>query len=936
MGTFASYLSTGKGAVAFRLAIEGCPYEFVSDARMEGDLGDGRYRVQGLQSAGIQITESVYMAGAELNVSLSSLSIVETAGTSYRDAATRAFTGWTASAVKAWITEGYEGGAFTADVSATATTIYVRGGAALTVGDYVHVGTEVWKVTSITLGTGGLTGFDGITVDRAQWLTTAQAFPAAPASLGLSGNLYEISSAPATYAGRRVWLYGHGDAELDTGDTGTILWRGILSDNPELSDSRTWSLSMQPRTALLDAMVGQGVEGEIALRGIYYPGKCPLMIEIVAYDGANRATASTTDSLKVVFVGFYETQEAFCTALREAIVAAIAARPNPALWTGTWDVRTRGAGATSGVWDLVYTPAATPLYMAVGNGSPVDGWFNGNWIRVRDDLALVDGIAGTWTVVSASYQYIASVDNDATRSAYGGSLPEAAIRRVPRANYHLGQLYRGSDANATSYPMGRFHLSTLTGVGASSTISVTPPKVDDADPDNEPITFLVTSVGVGVNVSDGDWKILGFTTHGLSGFACSGPYQPRIAVALRVGSDGGTNLGEFMSALVTDSPSIANSGVAPWLTSDDVNVTDMIAQVSIAAAGRQWALDRDYVFTKSLKLSDILSEELKLLGMYMALDSSGKITFKRYPQDAAAPTTTIGAETNIVDDDFGIERIAPDGLISVVTIKSGYDRTTDKWALERNFKSPNAAATIKTKGQKLTIAPYVRALSVEPSDDDCRQIAQQVSGWFGHTYYVVTVPVAIVAHSLRIGDTVLVTLPQLPYAGARGSTSEGTGFFETRATVVGRSWMYGDKPGGTLDLFVHGLNLSGYAPTCKVVSATGAGLSWAFTVEAAEYGPGGSVTDVSFFASGYKVVLREWDSEAPTRRTGTVSSVDAVANTIDITLDSPWGGLGGATYMISFDRAGVVTEGQQSFTFMADPAGRITYAASSASARVFS
>lgn len=934
MGTFASYLSTGKGAVAFRLAIEGCPYEFVSDARMEGDLGDGRYRVQGLQSSGIQITESVYMAGAELNVSLSSLSITETAGTLYRDAATRAFTGWTAGSVKAYVS--YSGSVgFPVDVSPSDTTIYIRGAAALTVGDYVHVGTEVWKVTAVTESVPPYgVGTDSIEVERGKWLTTAQAFPGQP-GLSASGtaNLYEISSAPATYAGRRVWLYGHGDSELDTGDTGTILWRGILSDNPELSDSRTWSLSMQPRTALLDAQIGNGVEGDIGLRGIYYPGKAPLVIDLIHFDGPNPATATQDDSTRIVFVGFYETQEAFCTALRTAITTD----SHVATWTGTWDVRVRADGAAAGVWDLVYTPASgAPKAVQVGGGSPVDGWFCGRWINADVSSSVFIGTLGSVQIVVGGQQYVAAIQGPTSMAgAYAGSLPDRAVRRVPRANYHLGMPYRGSDANATSYPMGRFYMALdTTVIGDGSTFTLTPPKVDDADPDNEPLVFTVTGFTPGVNVDNGDSIILGFTTHGLSGFACAGAYQPTLTFAIRYGSDAGTTLAGFISALITEAPDSANAGTTPWITSDDINITD---EVVVAAAGRAWAMSRDYVFGKQQKLSDVLREELKLLGMYMALDSSGKITFRRYPQDTAAPTTTIGAETNIVDDDFGTERIAPDGLISSVEIKRDYDPENEKWATTWNFKSPNAAATIKTKGQKLSIAPTVRPHSgVEPTADDMRVVAQNVLAWFGRTYYVITVPVAITAHSLRIGDTVLVTLPQLPYAGARGSTSEGTGLFETRATIVGRSWMYGDKPGGTLDLFVHGLNFSGYAPTLKVVSASGSGTSWTFTVEAAEYGPGGSITDVSFFASGYKVVLREWDSEAPTRRTGTVSSVDAVANTIDITLDSPWGGLGGATYMISFDRAGVVTEGQQSFTFMADPAGRITYAASSASARVFS
>lgn len=926
MGTFAEYLATGRGKVAYSFQIEGCKYEFVTDSVMEGALGDGRYRVRGLLAEGIQIQESVYMAGAELNVSLSSLQITETDGP-YRDAATEAFTGWTAAAPKTWLASGLA-------VSAADTDIGVMSQQAFTVGEYVHVGTEVWRIDALFPGTGivgGVIDPDFIQVTRGLWLTTAQAFPAlASGPTGSTPTVYEVSSQPASYAGRRVWLRGHGDSELGLGASGMVLFRGILGDNPTLTDSRSWSVSIEPRTKLLDAEIGQGGPGGTTLRGIYYPGRAPLTIGIQTY--ATSSSASALDTSYVVRLpGHFETQTAFVRALQALLDAAI----NAVGTYGTLSVYEDERGR----WGLkLTTPAAGARFVSVGGGNPADGVFTGQLLQETTAITPV-------MTVATSHDYICGWSGD-TGGGFSGSLPATAVRRVPRANYHPGLAYRGSDADVLAYPHTRFYLNVVAGLTTGS-MTLTPPKINDSDPDPDPVQLPISTVsGLGyVQVADTDaWRIDRISTHGLSGFAASGPVQPTIDIAARYGSTSGCNLGSFLSAVVIESPNSANIGTTPWLTSDDIDVNQITIEVLRAIAGTPSLALRDYVLTKRRKLSEILTEELKLHGMFLCLDAEGRITAKQFAGDLSLTVGTVDELTHTPGDDFGSERLAPDGLVSEVDLKLGYIAADDKWATTWNFQSTNGAATTKSKGQKLEISPFIRSAAPLTAATDGLTVdqadarVQSVLKWFGSQYNVVTVPVAITQHALRLGDAVLVTIKQLPHGGVRGSTRAGTGLFQTRAIVVGRMWQYGDSPTGTLDLLVHGINVAGYGPTLRVLSASGSGTAWTLTCDDNFYGPrrfdATAVADASFFAAGYKVVVREWDAESPRRYTGTISSV--VGDNVAIVFDAAFPGLGASTWNISFDAAQTVTVAQRVYCFLADPMGRIQYSDSTAAARALS
>lgn len=915
MSTFAEYLSTGSGAVAFRLVIEGCPVIFVSDPAMQCTMDDGRLVVPGLQSDSITINERAYFAGAELSVTLSSIQITETPSShrfpTHADAATQAFTGWTTGAAVAYLNADYTAGGGSATVRSTA---------GLTVGDVVHAGTVAWKVTALPDSTHA-------TITDPYWDTTAQSFHlSVPSTDRVATDVVPITADPAGYAGRRCWLYGHGTSQLDltksatTGD-GTLLWRGILAGEPELTDSRTWSLSMQSRMALLDATIGKAVDGGTQLRGIYYSALCPLAFFFGLRSGADRASAVTASVSAIYLYGFFESEAALCSAIKNALDADSLLTSFGGTW---WPEAGAGAG-----WELFYRPDnGSPKWIDVSGGSPVDGWF---FPEMIDQTAYhptpVDTVAA-----GGYYRCAWSAEN---WNALGPTLvPHDQCRRMPRAYY--SPLYTGvpSDAYQTLWPLKRFYLDTSGSFSLWAHMRITPatlPGHDAVDPVDVDVGAVGAAGLVQMNLDD---------PLAIPEFGCAGTFQARFELSAVYSTTEGCDLAEFMQSIITNANATVNIG-GPFITTDDVAIATWTSEVGAIVGSVPSLASRIYSFTKPKKLIDVIREECKLHGLYLCLDSDCKIIVRRLPAaGSTTPTYSIDTTNHTPGDDFGTLTLSPDGVVARVELKGGYSDTDDKWNSTRTFVSLGGVATAKSKGQTLSIAPCARA--VTGTDDgadvplsDADALVHRVLSLFGAQWYALDVPVSIILHGARLGDEVLVTVPQLPYGGARGSTTSGAGLSNTRAFVMGRSWDYGNSPTGTLTLLLQTQNTAGYAPSAWISSVSGAGTSWTLTCEAARFGPGGSVRDASFFAAGEKVVIREFDAATPTVRHGTVTSVSA--NDVAVTFTEAWAGLGEASYVLSFDNTSVsITTAQKAFVYMASAVGRITYSdATGTSPRVF-
>ncbi len=907
--TFATYVETGTTrGVAFRFVIEGCPFEFVDDVRMERELADGRIRVRGLKRDSIGIRESAILHHAELELSMPSIQIEETAGP-YRDAATQAFTSWVGASNRTWLA---------APVLVGDTSIEVRDTSGITAGDVIHPGTEAMLVDSVDSAT-------ELSVERGIWRTTAQAFQTEIATtFGLELDLIPVGSQPACYAGRRCWLYGHGLDELqfegEGEGAGTVLWRGVLTADPDLADATTWNVSIASRLDILNAKVGSEKNGETQLRGIYYPDSSPFFLTGIRQSGANRSDAYDS-TWTFQLSGFFETQEAWCSALTTYLRAQFAFHG----LTGAMTARVEGDR-----WNLYYQTGATPKFIQFYDGSPVDGWCQGT----LHTSGATGGIEVATVAATTEYRVTMGAVGPEVGHLLGDfhatdlAVPFTEVRKVPRACYvdWIGTVLGGS------WPMFRWYLDRSGGFPASGSMIITPP-ASEADPEPLPLPTItiVTNDAAGYVEADPverrEW-------------GAAGTAQPTIDVAIRFNIGTGQDLGGFISSLISQSPGLCNTGVMPLITSDDFDTSEIIAVVALVMAGAPWYRFRDYAFAKPQKLLDVLTQEARWYGLFWCLSAAGKITLRQLTPAVDVPATHIDSTRHAPGEgDFGSVRMSPDGMLGSVLYKYDYDPREDKHTGEANIIARGVQATLRGKAQTLEIAPVVNPSGSWPEPAAIALRFASLLALYGSRRYVYDLPVTMHLHSLRVGDGVLVTIRQLPYVGQRGSTTENTGLVLARGRVIARAWDYGNEPRGTLSVEVHGLDIAGYSPTARVGSASHDIPTdlWDVTIDDDAYGPGGDIDDGDYFLVGMRVKVVKWDTDTPAEYPGVITANDfASFATLTINFDGVFPGVGGDTWNIRFDDSDEdLTVAQRRYAFIAYADGHIDEGADSRVARIF-
>lgn len=867
MTTFTQYLSTGSGRAEFRVAIEGCPLEFCTSHEMACVLAndfaglDGVRRVGGLLRDGLSFQESCYLPGADYKAAVGSVTIEDTDQS----------VAWNKRAASSVFSKVPRAIAYMS-ISCTEsdTSIFVHDYSQIQIGQVVHIDTEAVRVTAKSEGDGG----KYIEVERGVYRTTAQAhFVTASALIGDRTLLCPIWDAPATYRRRRVWIYGHGSSEFGRASSGTLVARGVVSGAPQLSGGMTWSIGVAPMTTLLDADIGPR-EGAGALRGIYYPGHVPFRITIRRLADA---TASTdVDGAAVIdIVGHYESQAAFC----EALTSAIAADSTVATW-GV-DIAAREVG---GRWELFYsTASADPRYLRVYGGSAVDGQFVGTlatgWDTTDYELA----------VVYANTEYRCRW-GPVTLDILGPTMPASDVRGTPRSINHPGWgAPTGTPAQMTSSPWWRLYLASVSGVSASDPLTIGVPALGDSpaftveadvtsvdsgagyveiDPDTRRLVYDAGDAPVGMS-----WDAMAFTQTRL----------PEITLTRSYGD--GVHLAQMLQTLWQDAPLTANSGAIPFvLEGDFAAYADLEAAVLEAAAGKPWLLHRVYRFSSPVRLSDFVKHECRLYGLFPATTSTGAITLR----PLTTRTTTDGTITSadlVAEDGFGEIAYEPDGVLTGLTIRTGYDSKEDDHTGPVTEVTMLEALNVQRTRTALEVAPKSRAWGGEPDSVALYDHLQGAVFLWARQRAQLTITVSATLATATIGDCLYVTIPQLPYDGERSIDGGGGGLIAKRSTVVGRSWRM-DEPCVSLTLMLDSLDAGGYTPTGRIASQTGATTAWVLTLDADEYGPGGSVADASFFAAGMEIRIVEWDAASPTVRTGSVDSVSG--NTVTVTLDSSW------------------------------------------------
>ncbi len=909
MTTYAEYLATGTGLVEYRVEVEGCPLQFCTTHAMAGFVvggggAAGLRRVGGLARDGLSFTESCYLPGADYKATLGAVVIEDTDES----------VAWNlraASYVFSKIPRSV-GFLLTSALAADA-TLSVRDSSAFTVGTVYHIDTEAVRVDSINDAT-------TIGVTRGMWGTTQQGhFVAVSTLTGDRSIVCPIYDSPPTYRRRRVWIYGHGSSELGLGTSGTLVARGVIASAPQLSEGTTWSFGLAPLTSLMDSDVGPR-EGQAAFRGIYYPGASPFRVSVGKRSG-DAYTDPIAASSAVILSGFWETQEQFCAALEDAL-------NNDATISG-WGV-TFSARPSGSKWELFVTTATpTAAYISCFFGSACDGEFTGELYEIGSTLPL--------TAASPAHEYWCAWRGHNV-DAWGpkGDKVTEGSRGVPRGQYYAWGGPPDDPSEITAWPWYRLYLASTSGLAVDDPIRVSPSEPGLFGAWEAPVAAVNADEGWVEFDPDRQYAAAAGSTDIIGGARNAWTLvTPATAPTLSLVRSYGdaTHLAAFINAVTADAVANANAGVVPFLLDTDfASYTTLEAAVLEAANGRPWLLARNYHFATAVRFSDVIKHECRLYGLFFATDTTGKITLR--PLAARLDEDHVLASSDLINDDsFGEIVVEPDGILTGLTVRTGYDAIEDEHKGQVYDLTMLAALSAQRARMALEIAPKTRAAGSEPDFDALWSHLQAPVSMWSKQRARVSVSVNATFYNAMIGDVVYATIPQLPYDGERGIDGGGGGIVNTRGTITGRSWD-ANEPAILLDIDFDALDVAGYTPTGRVTATSGAGTAWTVTLDADEYGPGGAVADAEFFAVGMKVRLMEWDATIPTIRSGTVDAV--VGNNVTLTLGSSWTP-GSSVWNLLFDDSTTsgLTTAQLRYAYIARSGSRVTLASGTQATRNF-
>ncbi len=890
--TWATFLSTGSGKLAFRLVIEGCPYEAVTDSAMEGTQADGRIRAVGLSRETLQFEEEVDIGQAELETSGFTVEIIDRQVDSI----------WTkAFAYRPTLTTY-----LTADTGATDLTFPVTSTTGLTVGDIVHVGTEAVQVDVLPTST----SFQCSAVSsRAMWQTIAQKHWAHDVDLHVQAQA--ITDRPYFIEGRRVYLYAYGEGDTLTGD-GTLVFKGLCSTDARFDGSSKWSFTVDHIGQILAQDMGATFPEAMPIRGIYYPWNASLYIILLGYTSSSGKPPEdgTAGTPQEVFInGFFEDTDDFIAEMNTQLATVVGSI------SGIDEIK--GVDRGDGTWYLAYHTSTTSATLVAEVRSVLDPSGKYGYPHHFDSE---DG-DGYWaSTANDTWYHITHV---------GELRGFVSDTTVPRAHFHpLGPLDyledEFSDATKSAAPPLRLYLGGATeGIGAATEATI-------YKEGRRNITVNVTTADATSRYIDCEP-----TVEGGGAGSVRVPMDGEDSITLGIVYASGADLDGFRDSLVSAAVLRANVGGAPFVTSDDL--ADWDAIVAEASAGKPYLTTRNYHQFGKVELAEFLSHEWRLRGMYPIIDSSRKITMAllAVPSPTEPTDGTVSASTLIVSEGHPAwERNGQFGTTNSVIWKTKWDPVEEEHTGQTYEVRDKTGLAIRKVRNSLEIAP--RSTDTSGSDPAvwAQEVAAPVLGMFGRDYAVMEVNVPWSLFSVLLGDLVTVSAPHVP------NTTDGTrGITNATGLVYGRRWAF-NEPFGTLKLFIYLDDVAGYAPSAYISAASGSGVDWTLTLDTSDDPLGvddyyhSSQTAADHFAAGDEIELLQWDSTVPTTRSGSVDSISADGTSMDVTLDASWTGLGGNLYIVKYGTASAADASQQAYVYHADAAAEIGFS-TTRTARVY-
>lgn len=914
--TLARLLATGSGRIEFRLQVEGWPYEYVTAQWMTRTITSGTYagrvRIGGLKRDGIGFEEDTSPPHCDIDGKGFVAKIVDD---------------YSQTVCASLIAKPTVDTFITSDVTTAATTINVSSVTGFSAGQYLHIGTEVVKVSSV--------GASSLTVTRGKWDTTAQAHYVSGS--GEKAFAAYIANKPTGIEGRRVWLYGYGEGDDPQGD-GTLIYKGIASSDARLDeDGATWSFHVDPRSSILKQKFGSDTSAPFRPRGIFYPTHRPLVFEV--HEHADETAASAvTDSARVRVSGFWEDQASFCADLSTFVDDAIQgfsdyangmriyAEPFGDVWR--WRITVANPGGA--------TPAKFITLMSV---SAIDlaqmGWIEdskpGN--QMRDSFSLGDRGSDFYSYLFSDLSYWAFSGLEMiqfTQWVTGSKqLPyDDGLSTVPRGSFGgFGKMEpSGLLAYDFRYPSTQTPATDL----SRNTIYL------DRDP-GPPVGY--STVFGTVSTASGTTnfhRVISAYDAGLYSITTA-PAKSKLQGKVHFWT-GSTDAQTFISwgfvqksiyGVTSDLQSISatycNLGIVPLITSDDFAST-FAANIADAIQKRPWAQVRSYISRKKRTLLDLYRNDLKLIGMFLCSDQYGAINASthRFVSPTEVVSGSVGADEILISESAPTwERVGGSGYVNTVECSTDYNPNEDRYTGPTIIVRDVASVSEHRLSNSVKIEPVSFG---SETWDDIADVWRPLVAYYGGDAATVGVDVPLTLFTVAVGDPVRITSDRIPdpSTGTRGTTASGI--------VIGRRWDMSTGI-GRLTILVSYIGAAGYAPTAYVsAKSLVSGFTYDLTVSTSApgsgpsmYASGEAVTD--HFEAGDKVLVWQWDNAAPTTAAGTVVSVSA--STIRVTFGGAFGGAPSASdpYAISFDDAATVATdtSQIPYAFFAGTNGKISF-----------
>lgn len=844
---FDRILQTGNGRVEYRLEILGLPYQFVSSERLAGvtlleaDSSEYITRLNGLKMKGKSFGYSLNPLAAEIQGDSLSFEIVdldervtELLATNprkqarlVRNLADADYFNCYVSSVDGWQT-----------------------------GSYAFVGQETVKITAIV-------------ASGSRFVLNRGALGSEPFSYFVEGEFAEraaisFTDTPITLQGRTVKLYAYGEEDDPLG-FGRIIWRGVLSSDLQLTNGGIWSLQAASILSKLEQDVGGGGFGkDFYIRGVYHPTTLPLRITV---QSGTLLAARYGPTMAINYSGFDESVKDFIENFNAQIrhTSSVNSFDMP-FWMDQVPDGRIGLFFRAGI--------------ATGGNIKVD---SGGVGAVTDDPYLVlprvtnalreepsiseRGLPARNIIpeerfgVDYSLYEVQTLDEG---GAYGeltrvsGRVPAtgklcAYLAEAPMPHAIAGYEYAGADGMDNPYPASRIYFD-------APYLPTTITELRATQEGREGEGNIVAALS-GTNPINSTQRYIDTRCYG---FYTLRNRDTKFSFGMNLVNTG--SVVDFVEKLVELSPQYGAQGLFPIISTQDVDIASMRRTLE-SVVQTPFVTERNYTyFGEGKRLSEIFSEECKLLGCFPAITNDGKITIKKLRDFGRNEPGMfqISASNIITRNGFPTWRRSSDAVINEAQLLTKYSPDEDNHQGEVFNAYYTDSIAVFGKKRKFKITPFSQDTSeVDPAEAGI--ILWKILGKWGKPRPEVSdIQVPLTALSATVGDGVYLRIAQLPnvYDGTRGMSQAG----------MIRSVNYSlDEGKATLGVVLSDPIFTGLTPgLLSLGSFLSGGTTYGMRVSGALF----SDNDSSFFTNGDVIRIidtKHWNPVLD--RSGTISGV---------------------------------------------------------------